>query len=127
MVPAYRDWDIDINEGHIPKMVYATYLNPGVKKDIILHKKRRTYITCIYGKVNVTTYENGEKKSKILNFLDAENFLDLLIIDPGIPLKIDNMSEGLSILLNCPTPSWHPADEDTYKFKSWKDYIECLD
>ena len=127
MVPVYRDWDTTINEGHVPKMVYTTYLHPGVEKDIILHKKRKTYITCIYGNVKVTTYEEGKMQTSILNFSKAENLLDLLIIEPNIPIKIDNLSDHMSILLNCPTPSWHPDDEDTYKFKSWEEYDKCLD
>ena len=39
MVPVYKDWDSEINEGYKPAMVYATYLNPGVEKDIIVHTR----------------------------------------------------------------------------------------
>jgi hypothetical protein len=126
MVPVYRDWDKETNEGHVPKMVYTTYLNPGVEKDIILHKNRKTYITCIYGKVKVQIFKNNNIIEKELNFDDNENFIDLLIIDPNIPIKYKNISNNVSILLNCPSPSWHPKNEDTYKAKNWKDIKEVL-
>lgn len=118
MVPLYKNWEHEINEGHVPEMVYTSYLLPGVKKDIILHKKRKTYIACIFGSVKV------ESKEQIfnLNFENCENEISLLIADPGVPLKFENNSENTSIILNCPSPSWHPDDEDTYKYKNWKEY-----
>lgn len=120
MVPIYRDWDHDINEGHSPKMVYATYLNEGVEKDIILHKRRKTYITCILGEVEVTSISKDEISKEILSFND-EGCINLLLAEPGTPLRFKNLSKGVSILINCPDPSWHPQNTDTYKYKDWKE------
>ena len=127
MVPIYRDWDKETNEGHIPKMVYATYLKPGVEKDIILHKERSAYISCIYGKVKAYTYENDKVVEHDLDFENSEESLNLLIIEPNIPLKLVNKSDSMSILINCPSPAWHPENQDTFKFKSWEDYLKCQD
>lgn len=118
MVPVYKDWEKDVNENHVPKMVYASYLLPGTKKDIILHKKRKTYITCIFGSVKVESIG----VDYILDFENAKNEINLLIAEPSVPLKFENNSENMSIILNCPSPSWHPDDEDTYKYKNWKEY-----
>lgn len=126
MVPVYKNWDKITNEGHVPEMVYTSYLNPGVKKDIILHKNRKTYITCIFGKIKVETLENDKITEFLLDFDNKKDFINLLIIKPNIPICYTNMSENISILLNCPSPSWHPENEDTYKAKSWKEIKEIL-
>jgi len=120
MLPVYKDWEKDVNENHVPKMVYASYLLPGTKKDIILHKKRKTYIACIFGSVKVESLE----KEYILDFENCKDEINLLMAEPGVPLKFENNSENMSIILNCPSPSWHPDDEDTYKYKNWKEYHE---
>jgi len=124
MVPAYRDWDVATNEGHVPKMVYVTYLEPGVEKDIILHKNRKTYITCIHGKVSASSFQDGKEISHELNFENAIDEISLLIANPGEPLLFKNKSSGVSMLLNCPSPAWHPDNQDTYKYETWEDYVE---
>ncbi len=120
MVPIYRDWDTEINEGHVPRMVYATYLNKGVEKDIILHKNRKTYIACILGTVEVSSKSNNKERKVILSFEEEEK-INLLLADPGTPLKFKNIGNSTAILLNCPDPAWHPEDHDTYRFKDWSE------
>jgi hypothetical protein len=121
MIPIYRDWDININKNHRPKMVYATTLNPGIDKDIILHERRSGYMTCIQGSVRVEILNNNIIEEVILDFDNSENEINLLLIEPNTPVKICNTSKGVSIIINCPDPSWHPDNEDTLKFKKWSD------
>lgn len=121
MIPIYRDWDIDVNHQHQPKMVYATTLLPGVIKDIILHERRSAYMTCIQGSVKIELLVNGLLEEVVLDYENSENEINLLLISPGIPIKIHNMSDNLSIIINCPSPSWHADDPDTMKFKNWSD------
>ena len=124
MVPVYRSWDKLTNEGHVPEMVYATYLTKGVVKDVILHKERTGYMTCLYGKVRVEFYNGKEVRDIVLDFEGAESEMDLIILEPGTPIKISNISDDISIVLNCPSPSWHPENQDTFKFNSWEGYLE---
>lgn len=127
MVPVYKDWDVETNEGYKPAMVYATYLNPGVEKDIIVHKQRTGYLACLFGAVRVEAYVNGQLEEHLLSFNDAKDKLDLLMVDPGTPLKFTNQLNQVSIILNCPSPAWHPDNEDTYKFTTWEEYLKWLD
>ena len=122
MIPVYRDWDEETNEKYIPKMVYTTILNPNVEKDIILHKNRKAYMTCVSGNVLVEALVENKIKSYSLKFDEEVDFINLLIIENNIPIKIKNLSNLQSIVLNCPTPAWHPEDQDTFKFKTWDDY-----
>lgn len=122
MIPIYRDWDSQINEGHVPKMVYSTVLNPGVAKDIIYHERRTSYITCVFGEVVVETLENGVLDSSLMSTFDYE-CVDLLIVGKSVPLRIINSSNtSHAVVINCPSPSWHPDDQDTIKFKSWEEF-----
>lgn len=121
MIPIYRDWDIETNGGHIPKMVYATTLNVGTIKDIIFHEKRTSYLTCIQGKVLLELFLNNELQSFVLD-ANKQDFVDLVIIPSAIPLKLSNIAEETAIIINCPTPAWNPQDQDTIKFKSWEEF-----
>ena len=122
MLPVYRDWDIDTNCGHTPKMVYITSLFPGVEKDIILHERRSAYMTCIAGCVSLEAMINDQFENFILDFDGADDQVNLIIIPKNVPIKLRNLSKQTSIILNCPNPSWHPDDQDTIKFKSWSDF-----
>ena len=122
MIPVYRDWDKETNEGHIPKMVYTTVLNKGVEKDIILHRNRSAYMTCISGHVVVYAMIKNRIVSYNLKFENENDFINLLIIENNIPIKIKNLSNSESIVLNCPSPAWHPDNQDTIKFKTWEEY-----
>jgi hypothetical protein len=122
MVPVYRDWDTDINDGFIPKMIYITTLKPGVVKDIILHENRKAYMTCISGNVSVETLTNDSIENYNLKFENEKDFINLIIIENNVPVRIKNLSKSSSIILNCPSPAWHPENQDTIKFKSWEEY-----
>lgn len=121
MIPIFRDWDVELHEGHQPKMVYATTLNPRVKKDIILHKKRTSYLCCIDGIVELELLINGQIHRRVLDSAsDEQDNIELVIIQPNVPFRLTNYSEDqVAILINCPSPAWHPDDEDTIKFVDW--------
>lgn len=122
MIPIFRDWDHSVNEGHLPKMVYATTLERKVKKDIILHEKRTSYLTCIQGSVKIEFMEDNEIKEAILDATIYNDSIDLALISPNIPIQLENLTDETAIIINCPSPSWHPDDQDTIKFKSWSDF-----
>ena len=122
MIPIFRDWDFDINEGHVPKMVYATTLSPNIVKDIILHQRRSSYMTCIQGSVKIEYIIENEIREVFLNSEADDNWIDLILFSPNIPIKIENTSDKTAIIINCPSPSWHPDDQDTIKFKNWSEY-----
>ena len=125
MFPIYRNWDSSHNN-HIPKMVYATTINNKVEKDIILHKHRTTFLTCIKGEVSMELLVDNEIIEIILNGPDFES-PNILLLEPDIPFKIKNNSNDEAVLINCPSPSWHPEKQDTFKFKSWEEYKNWLE
>ena len=123
MIPIYRDWDHAINDGHIPKMVYATTVDGKIRKDIILHQKRTSYMTCIQGIVKIEFMEDDIINTVLLNS-EQDKEITMVIIEPGVPIQIENLSDDRSIIVNCPSPSWHPDDQDTLKFKNWSEFKE---
>jgi hypothetical protein len=122
MIPIFRDWDVETNEGHLPKMVYATTLLPGIKKDIILHQKRSSYMTCIQGSVKIEYMQDQQINDVVLDAECDDDWIDLVLFSPNIPIQIENTSEETAIIINCPSPSWHPDDQDTIKFKNWSEF-----
>ena len=119
LFPIYKNWE-SWHDGYIPKMVYATTLNPGISKGPILHERREGFMTAISGNVVVDCMVYGKIERYVLR--DSEG-LSALKIPAGTPNLIRNLSQDESaILINLPTPSWHPDDEDTIKFKNWEDY-----
>lgn len=123
MIPIYRDWDHSTNEGHKPQMVYATAVDPKIRKDIILHQKRTSYMTCIQGIVKIDLMKDDVISTVLLD-AEKDNEINMVIIEPGIPIQIENLGENRSIIINCPSPAWHPDDQDTLKFKDWREFKE---
>ena len=123
MIPIYRNWDNETNEGHEPKMVYATMIMSKTEKDIILHERRIAYMTCIQGVVELETHIENTIKTTLLSSKEAVNgMIDLVIIPANIPIKLSNHGDETAIIINCPSPSWHPNDPDTIKFKNWSEF-----
>lgn len=126
LYPIYRDWDT-WHEGHFPKMVYATSILPGVRKDIILHKRRTSLITAISGDV-MLRYKLSEQSDVNCVWLRNEHTqrVHVVKIAAGIPIELTNSSTSIAVVINAPTPSWHPDDPDTVKFKTWEEYDEYV-
>lgn len=122
LFPIYRNWDA-WHHGHEPKMVYATTILPGVRKDIILHERRTAMITAIQGNVKLRCrLPNSHLIYEVwLRNEDTEES-NVVKIEPGIPIELINDSKNTAIVINAPNPSWHPDDPDTIKFKTWEEY-----
>lgn len=122
MTPIYRDWD-SIVPGYKPAMSYVTTIGPTLEKGPILHKKRSGYLTSISGKVEIEYYEDSCIK-KVFLFSESEDFLRVIFIPPGVPIKIINTSSiETATILNLPDIAWHPDNQDTIKFSNWS---ECI-
>lgn len=122
MIPIYRNWDHETNEGHEPKMVYATTIEPGIEKDIILHERRVAYMTCVQGVVELEAYVDNTTQLFTLNSEEVDGNIDLAIVPANVPIKLSNVGQTLAVVINCPSPSWHPTDPDTIKFKNWSEF-----
>jgi len=118
MFPIYRDWD-PVHEGYVPKMVYATTMNPGTTKGPILHLQRDEFVTAISGQVDVEFLIGGVTKVYTLRNEEGSNILK---ISAGIAKRFINRSNDIAVIVNLPSKSWHPDNEDTFKFKNWKEY-----
>lgn len=121
LFPVYRDWD-EWHDGHVPKMAYITTMRANAKKGVILHRKRTAYITAVSGHVHLE-YFDKELKTQQLSDEDTDQHW-IMKIPPGIPILLVNNSANAATVLNLPTPSWHPDDQDTYKFNDWTSYFE---
>ena len=121
MMPIYRDWD-DSHNGHSPKMVYATTMNPSTNKGPILHMERYEFVTAISGVVNVELMIDN--KFVIYSLRDREGNSNILKIPPGIPKIFSNISKDeCAVIINAPSKAWHPDNPDTFKFTSWEEYV----
>lgn len=124
MFPIYRNWD-EWHGGHEPKMVYATTILPGVKKDIILHERRTALLTAIQGDVLLRYKLPGQTCINSV-WLRNEHLKcsNVVKIDPDIPIELTNGSDITAVVINAPSPAWHPDDIDTKKFKTWQECDE---
>ena len=125
LFPIYKDWD-PVHDSYSPKMVYATTILPGVAKGPILHRRRKGFITCLSGNIVIECLV--DKKIEKYSILNNDGTRNILIIPENTPNLIRNISnKETAILMNLPSKSWHPEDEDTEKFKSWKDFLDEQD
>lgn len=121
MIPIYKDWESDLHDGHVPEMVYVTTLKPGTSKEIIYHKERTSFLTCIQGKVSIELFSENKVSKVFLNNSQGNNG-KIIMISPKIPFKINNEDENLGIVVNCPTHAWKPNSKEMIKFKDWEDF-----
>ena len=120
MYPIYRSWDAWHGD-HLPLMVYATTINPKVIKDVILHERRTSLLTAITGEVRLT-YRHGFSTPRTIQLRRSHHSL-VVKVPPNVPIQLENVSlNETAIVINTPTPAWHPDDPDTIKFKCWNDY-----
>jgi len=121
----FRDWD-SFHDNYVPKMVYATTIKPGLSKGPILHKERKYFITAISGEVDVEIFSFETKELKKINLRkQGEDEYSILLIDPGVPIRIINSSnDETATVINCPSKSWSPENPDTWKWKSWEEFFK---
>lgn len=123
LFPVYRDWD-EWHNGYVPKMAYISIMRPETKKGVILHKKRTAYITAISGNI-ILEYANNKTLIQTILSDEIKNDHWIIKIPPNVPIMLYNKSiNSQAIILNLPSPAWHPDDQDTYKFNDWASYFE---
>ena len=121
MFPIYKDWE-SFHEGFVPQMVYATTIKAGMSKDIIYHKKRTTFLTCIQGDLNIQLMiDNCLQEYEVSNSCDSLKN-KIMILGPCIPFKLINQGKTEAIIINCPTHAWKPNSQEMLKFNNWEDY-----
>lgn len=123
MMPIYRDWD-SWHDNYVPKMLYATTIKPGVRKDVILHKCRQAFITAIVGSV-MLEFKHGKADVQKLSLKNDDRAI-IVKIPANVPIVLENTSDIEAIIINAPSPAWHPDNQDTIKFSSWDDYNSTL-
>jgi len=126
MYPIYNDWQFP---NHKIGMAYITTINPLCTKGPILHFKRSGFMTGISGDMVIETRK--QESSKIISCQIEDIFTDqsknIIEIPAGIPVKITNRSyREIGVLVNLPDVAWKPEDEDTFKFKDWRECFEFL-
>ena len=127
MFPLYRDWDIDTHDGLVPEMVYVTTIKPGMKKDVIYHKKRKTFLTSIQGELLIEIFHENKIEKHYLSKEDLNEKHNIAMINPCIPFRLINEGDSLAIVVNCPTHSWKPNSGEMIKFDNWEEYKNWKD
>lgn len=126
MMPIYHDYNAWF-KGHIPKMCYVTTLVPGSSKGVILHQRRTACMTAVTGNVELFYADNDDDVIRRVNLNIEENNEDtsfVTIVHPNTAISLANTSDKTTaIIINLPSPAWHPDDEDTMKFKGWQEYF----
>lgn len=128
MIPIYHDYNT-WNLGYVPKMCYATTMAPGTSKDVILHQRRTAYLTAITGNVILLYADpNVDTVHRVyMNIEDTEEGKDttwVTMVEPNTAISLVNTSnKSIAVIVNLPSPAWHPDDEDTTKFKGWQEYF----
>jgi hypothetical protein len=121
MFPIYKDWEYKDNKFK-PEMVYVTTIKPTMSKDIIYHKKRISFLTCIQGKLTIELMCNDTIEKIILNDENKNSNSKIIMINPNVPFKLSNEGTSLAIIVNCPTYAWRPNSDEMIKFDNWKEY-----
>jgi dTDP-4-dehydrorhamnose 3,5-epimerase-like enzyme len=101
-----------------PKQVYCTIAKPGSVKGPHLHKKRWGLFTCIKGNVKIVIQVDGKY---IEQFTGENHNFATIQVPAGIPSALVNIGEVDAYILNMPSPSWHPEDQDDWDV-SFPDY-----
>tara|TARA_R110000851_G_scaffold91894_1_gene200588 strand:- start:33 stop:503 length:471 start_codon:yes stop_codon:yes gene_type:complete len=129
MAPVYRDWDDSIEcPNRSVRMIYITTVAAKSKKDIILHKRRNTRLSCVSGAISVEISLGKEKPDITRHLLDVNgSSLDVLHVDAGIPFRIVNEYSQDATILSFPDLSWHPdVLDESSKFSSWNEFYERI-
>tara|TARA_B100000035_G_C20864811_1_gene493464 strand:+ start:374 stop:814 length:441 start_codon:yes stop_codon:yes gene_type:complete len=127
MFPIYRDWDKDVHEDLVPEMVYVTTIEPGLKKDIIYHKKRKTFITSVQGKLLIEILSGNKIEKFYLSNENTDSNHKIAMINPKIAFRLINQGDKLAIVVNCPTHSWKPNSKEMIKFNNWEEFKKWKD
>lgn len=94
-----------------PKQVYCTVAKPGEVKGPHLHKKRWGLFTCIKGNIKIVIKVDNEY---IERFTGEDHNFATIQVPAGIPSALVNIGNDDAYILNMPSPSWHPEDQDDW-------------
>lgn len=94
-----------------PKQVYCTVAKSGEVKGPHLHKKRWGLFTCIKGNVKIVIKVDNEY---IERFTGEDHNFATIQVPAGIPSALINIGSDDAYILNMPSPSWHPEDQDDW-------------
>lgn len=119
LIPIYNDQESPINDKQRPRQVYLTVVLPHAIKGPHLHMERWGLFTCIKGniKIIIKTPDEGYKV-----FFSGENHnYQTIQIPAGWPSALHNQDNAEAFVLNMPSPSWSPENQDDHPV-SFADY-----
>jgi dTDP-4-dehydrorhamnose 3,5-epimerase-like enzyme len=123
LLPIFNVHDGIVKEQQHPKQVYLTAVAPRSVKGPHLHLKRWGLFTCIRGDVVIVV--RTEKGYEEFESGEAHEFATIQV-PAGTPAALFNPYDVEAWVLNMPSPSWHPDDQDDhpvrfddYDFSSW--------
>jgi dTDP-4-dehydrorhamnose 3,5-epimerase-like enzyme len=118
LIPIINVHEHFVDEEQWPQQVYCTVVEPSKVKGPHLHHMRWGLFTCIRGNVKVVV-KGDEGFEEYLTGDDHE--YRTIQVPAGIPAAIVNMGDEDAYVLNMPTPSWHPDDQDDWDVE-FEDY-----
>ena len=111
LIPIINVHDNFVQPEQWPKQVYCTVAAPGSKKGPHLHKKRWGLFTCIKGNVKIVIKIDNTYHE---HFSGEDHNFATIQVPAGIPSVLINIGKDDAYILNMPSPSWHPDDQDDW-------------
>ncbi len=111
LIPIINVHDKFIADAQWPKQVYCTVVKPGEVKGPHLHRKRWGLFTCVRGNVKVVVRVDDEYQKY---FSGDDYYYQTIQVPAGIPAALVNIGDIDAYILNMPSPSWHPDDQDDW-------------
>lgn len=106
----------NVLDGPPVDQVYLTVISPGAVKGPHLHLKRRGLFKVIIGPVLLVI----RNKQGVYLSTELDSDMDPVPVTPGTPCALYNLMQWNAYVLNMPSPSWRPDDQDEHEVKDWK-------
>jgi len=111
LIPIINVHDNFVAEEQWPKQVYCTVVKPGEVKGPHLHHKRWGLFTCVRGNVKVVARVN----SNYQEYFSGDDYdYQTIQVPSSVPAALVNIGDVDAYILNMPSPSWHPDDQDDW-------------
>ena len=111
LIPIINVHENFVQKEQWPQQVYCTVAVPGEIKGPHLHKKRWGLFTCIKGNIKIVIKVDGEYHER---FSGEDHNFSTIQVPAGIPSALDNIGKDDAYILNMPSPSCHPDDQDDW-------------
>lgn len=111
LIPIINVHEDFVNKDQWPQQVYCTVAKPGEIKGPHLHNKRWGLFTCIKGDVKIVIKIETKYEEK---FSGENHNFSTIQVPAGVPSALVNVGECDAYILNMPSPSWHPDDQDDW-------------